>query len=93
MNTNATHPVHVIECRPISGAGNLKAMATVQIGTSIVIRGVRVVQQPGQRAWVSMPAQKNGEKWFTVVEITKPALKEAISTAVLAAWGGSGAGA
>lgn len=88
MNTTATHTVHVIECKPIAGAGNLKATATVQIGTSIVIRGVRIVQQPGQRPWVSMPAQKNGEKWFTVIEITKPALKEAIASAVLAAWGG-----
>lgn len=88
MTTPTPHPVHVIECRSIAGAGNLKAVATVQIGTSIVIRGVRIVQQLGQRAWVSMPAQKNGEKWFTVIEITKPALKEAIASAVLAAWGG-----
>lgn len=88
MNTPKIPPVHVIECKPITGGGNLKAVANVQLGTSLIIRGVRVVQQPGQRPWVSMPAQKNGEKWLTVIEITNLALKEAIASAVLAAWGG-----
>jgi DNA-binding cell septation regulator SpoVG len=38
--------------------GNLKAMASVRIGPSLVINKCRLIQEPGKRAWVSMPQER-----------------------------------
>jgi len=48
--------IQVMELTAI-GKGNLKAMASVRIGPSLTLHKVRVIQQPGQRAWVSMPQE------------------------------------
>ncbi|HOT82895.1 MAG TPA: hypothetical protein PLQ12_06305 [Candidatus Defluviicoccus seviourii] len=79
--------VRVIDVKAVEGCGNLRAYATVAVGP-LLIHGCRVVQQPGQRAWVSLPQTKSGERWFAVVEVEDRALKEAISAAVLDAWAG-----
>ena len=54
------------------------------------IYGCRVIQQEGQRPWVSMPQveyQKNGhKKYFAVVKILDEKLKEDINDAILTAY-------
>ena len=79
--------VRVLDVKPVEGHGNLRAFATIGVGPFIV-HGCRVVQQPGQRAWVSMPQTKSGDRWWPVVEVEDRALKDAISETVLRAWAG-----
>jgi DNA-binding cell septation regulator SpoVG len=78
--------VVVENIRPVD-AGNLKAFASIMLGGKVRINDVRVIQQPGQRAWVSMPArsyEKDGQrKWAPIVELMDGPLKGQISNAVL----------
>src|SRR5438309_9413416 len=80
--------VTVESVKPITNAGNLRAFAVVNIADKIKIHGVRVIQQPNQEAWVSMPSrayEKDGQrKWAPTVEILDEKLKEEISSVVLA---------
>jgi DNA-binding cell septation regulator SpoVG len=80
--------VSVESIRPIENAGNLKAFAVVEIAGKIKIADVKVVQQPGQKAWVAMPSKSyevNGQrKWSHTIEILDESLKNEISAAVLA---------
>lgn len=46
--------IEVVSLRPITGAGNLRAFASIKVGP-IVINDVRLIQQPGQKAWSSPP--------------------------------------
>ena len=53
-STPVTPPrVNVLTVKTLT-EGNLRAIASVQIGP-LVIHGCRVVQQPGQAAWTSAP--------------------------------------
>src|SRR5437867_2964429 len=80
--------VTVESIKPITGAGNLRAFAIVNIADRLRVHDVRIIQQPGQEAWVSMPSrayEKDGQrKWAPTVEILDEKLKEEISSAVLA---------
>ena len=81
------HDIEVIDIKPIIGRGNLKAFVSVRIG-AIEIHGLRIVQQPGQRAWVSMPqvesCDRDGKKCYApLVTIHDEALKSSITEAVL----------
>ena len=78
--------VAVLKLTPTPGAGNLRALATVQIGP-LVIHGCRVVQQPGQKPWVSMPQrQDDAGRWFPIVTTEDDAIRDAIKATLLAAW-------
>jgi len=79
---------HVEKIRAIN-KGNLLGFASVRVG-QLIINDCRVVQQPGQDAWVSLPqnsyVNKDGEtKYAPIVECPKE-WKEAIQEAVLTAW-------
>jgi DNA-binding cell septation regulator SpoVG len=81
--------VTIENIKPISNAGNLRAFANITIGDNkIRISDVRVIQQPNQRAWVSMPSrayEQNGQrKWAPIVELVDENLKKEVSDAVLA---------
>jgi len=81
--------IKVDSIKPINGAGNLRAFATVTINDKVKISDVRIVQQPNQAAWVSMPTReyknKDGQrKWSNIVEILDEQLKKQIEAAVLA---------
>lgn len=70
--------------------GNLKALAHVRLGRSIRVYGFRVIQQPGQKAWVSPPQRswegKDGKiKYAPIVELTGE-LKDEVEQAVLEAY-------
>ena len=82
------NPLEVVEIQATS-RGNLKGLATVRIG-EIVVRDFRIVQQPGQRAWVGLPSvswqTETGERAYrTIVEMPQP-LKGEVEKLVLAAW-------
>jgi DNA-binding cell septation regulator SpoVG len=80
--------VEVESIKPINGAGNLKAFAIINVSGKLRISDVRVIQQPNQQAWVSMPSrayEKDGHrKWAPTVEILDEALKQQITAVVLA---------
>jgi hypothetical protein len=74
----------VIDCRRVD-AGNIKGTATLMV-RGIEIRGVRIIQQPGASAWVSMPCGKDKRgRWFALVALPHK-LREQASQAVLRAW-------
>jgi hypothetical protein len=78
--------IEVLDLRLVS-QGNIRAYARVRVG-ALVIAGVKVVQQPGQRAYVRLPDQQNPTtgKWFPIVNCISPTLQSAIDGAVLDAW-------
>lgn len=79
---NLTHP---------NKAGNLKAFVDVQVGSTLTIFGCRVIQQPGQRAWVSPPQREwttpDGTKKFSPVIEWRGPLKDAVERTILDAYG------
>lgn len=81
----------VSEIKPVN-KGALRAFCTVSIAGKLTIHSVRVIQQEGQAAWVSMPQNEvkgsdgGKSKYYPVVEVTDEALKEQIAVAVLDAW-------
>lgn len=79
-------PIEVLDVRRVENAGNLKALATVKTGC-LKIHGWRIIQQPSQRAWVSVPQEQDQQgRWHSRLEITNPSVLEAIRRAVLQAW-------
>lgn len=72
--------------------GSLKAFATVKVANKVVIHSLRIIQQKGQSAWVSMPQTEvpssNGGKprYFPIVEVVDEDLKKQICETVLSSW-------
>lgn len=77
--------IEVIKVKPLENGGNLKAFASVRVG-AVVIHSVRIIQEPGKRAWCSMPQSKSGERYFPIVEIESEGLRNRIREAVLEHW-------
>lgn len=79
--------IRVLKIKKIE-KGALQAFVDVQIG-QVEIKSFRVVKQPGQRAWVSVPQAeyvKNGEKrYFNLIDLPN-GLKRKVQDAVLVAW-------
>ena len=81
--------VELLDVRPVAGADNVKAFVTVRIG-GVTIHGAKVVQQPGQAAWLAMPDRSYTDaggkrKWSAVVELS-PELRRRVSDTILAEW-------
>ena len=82
--------ITVDKIRKLDGSGNLRAFVSVTIGGTLTIHSLRIIQQPGQKAWVSLPQRE----WTTPQEETRFAplielpekVKNAIEAAVLNAW-------
>lgn len=99
MNTPKSTPtahtpasdIEVLSIKPVSRCGNLKAFVDIRIG-ALEIHGLRVVQQLGQRAYVSLPVveytrRDDGQRAFApLIRIHDPVLDVAIRQAVLDAW-------
>jgi DNA-binding cell septation regulator SpoVG len=88
--TNQKYRVQVTDMNRFTDRGNLKAFVDIKIGTSLRIMGCRIVQQPNQKAWVSMPQRewkgKDGTtKYSPMVELAGD-LKAAVDEAILAEW-------
>jgi len=81
--------VKVLNLRPVQNRGNLKAFVDVEIN-EILIRSFRVVQQPGQRPWVSPPVESwegdDGQRHYRRLVVLPEDLREEVFRAILAAW-------
>jgi DNA-binding cell septation regulator SpoVG len=77
--------IDVLDVRPVSNAGNVRAFVSVRLGP-LVIHSCKVVQQPGQRAWVSLPQTQNDGRYWPVIEITNPDLLAQVRGAILNRW-------
>jgi DNA-binding cell septation regulator SpoVG len=86
MSTPSKDVVRVLAIRPTSGTGCLRALADVEVDSRFVLHGCRVIQQDGQRAWFSTPQRQADGRWFPVVTILDPRLKDRLREVVLAAW-------
>ena len=87
---NSRIKIHVEKITLLQGSGSLKAFASVSISNKITIHNCRIIQRPGQRAWVSMPLRESHSKdgqhqFFPIIEVPK-SLRAAISSAVLTVW-------
>lgn len=73
---------------PATTPGNLRAFANVHIAPwGVTIRGVRVIQQPGMRAYTSLPQTQDKQgRWWPVIQADDDQLKQTVQAAVLAAW-------
>jgi DNA-binding cell septation regulator SpoVG len=82
-------PIEIIALSALVSAGNLKAMASVRIGPSLFVHKCRVIQQPGQRAWVSMPQERwedrEGKPQYTPLVVLTGSLKARVEAAILQA--------
>ena len=79
------YSVTCLSVRPVKTPGNLRAFADVQIGP-LVVTGCRVVQQPGQAAWVSMPqAQADDGRFFPCLRTDNDDLRQNVKDRVLRA--------
>jgi DNA-binding cell septation regulator SpoVG len=76
--------IEVLAIRRLDGKSTVKAFCDVKIG-GVTLKGCKIVQQDGQRAWLAMPSIKTERAWQNVVELSKP-LREAATEIVLAAW-------
>jgi DNA-binding cell septation regulator SpoVG len=90
MAIGSKYQVHVFDMQRFSDKGNLKAFADVKVGKSLKIMGMRVIQQPNQKAYVSPPQRtwqdKNGiTKYAPMVELSGE-LKAEVEAAVLIEW-------
>ena len=86
--TESSGNIAVLTIRP-AARGNLRGFADVRIG-ELVVKDLRVIQQPGQRAWVSPPQKEwlkpDGTRGYAPLVEFSPALKATIESMVLDAW-------
>ena len=65
--------ITVENIRKLDGSGNLKAFVSVNIGGKLTIHSCRIIQQPGQKAWVALPQREwttqQGEKLAPLIEL------------------------
>ena len=84
--------IEVVALRPLVDNGNLKAFVSVRLG-GVTIHDCRIVQQPGQAAWVSMPqreyADKQGQKKYSAIVELSDSLKSSVAEIILAEWAAS----
>jgi DNA-binding cell septation regulator SpoVG len=80
--------IRIESIKPISNAGNLRAFATITIADKLRISDVRIIAQPNQKPWVSMPSrayEKDGvRKWAPTIDLLDEKLKKEVTDAVLA---------
>jgi len=82
--------ITVENLRKLDGSGNLKAFVSVNIGGKLTIHSCRIIQQPNQEAWVSLPQRewvdKDGNKHYAPLIEVPDKVKSAIQEAVLDTW-------
>jgi DNA-binding cell septation regulator SpoVG len=85
--------IEVSNLRPVPNSGAVRAFADVDIGGKLTVYGCKVVQDGDKRPWVAMPDRSyegpDGKtRYAPHVKIEDETLRTAVTTAVLAAWGG-----
>lgn len=93
FNDTPTAQVAVLRIFPVQGRGNLRAFADVQLTTPLgifIFRRCRVIQQAGQRAYVSLPQEewegRDGKRGYTTLVTLPDAINDAVSDAILRKW-------
>ena len=80
--------ITVLTVRPVA-RGNLKGFADIRVG-ELVIRDLRIIQQPNQRAWVSPPQHEwikpDGTRGYAPIVEFSPGLKLVVESLVIDAW-------
>jgi DNA-binding cell septation regulator SpoVG len=80
--------IEIISVKSIAGDGPLRAFASIRLD-GVIIHDCRIIQQAGQRPWVSLPQREythdGQKKYAAVVELSEP-LKRELTRTVLAAW-------
>ena len=80
--------VEVVSIKPLAVTGPLRAFASVRLG-GVIIHDCRIVQQPGQKAWVSLPQREylhDGQKKYVAIVELSESLKRELSQIVLSTW-------
>lgn len=80
-----TDKIQVVRITPAT-KGNIKAFASIRLGETLTIHGVKVVQQPGQKAYVRLPESEKDGRYFPVVSANDQRFQDAVQEKVLAAW-------
>ncbi len=79
----------ILSLRTITGRGNLRALADVEIvfqgSATLKIHGCRVIQQSYQRAYMALPQVETASGGFFAA-VSSPELRAVIEPLVLAAW-------
>jgi len=85
-----TVEIKVVEMKVLDGEKPLKAYASIQLGNWI-IHDWRIIQQPGQRAWVSVPQSsykgKDGKARYRNLITIPGEWRQRIEEEILKAWG------
>lgn len=72
------------------GKGSLRAFADVRVEPlGWVIRGFRIIQQPGQKAWVSVPQREyrdNGHRKYAQEVLMSKAHRQRVEEIILNEW-------
>jgi hypothetical protein len=78
--------IEVLDLHPVR-QGSIRAYCRLRLGT-LVIAGVKVVQQAGQRAYARLTDWQDQatREWFPIVSCLSPSLESGIECAVLAAY-------
>jgi DNA-binding cell septation regulator SpoVG len=76
--------IEVKHIKPVTNQGNLRAYVAVQID-EVTVHDCRLIQQPGQSAFLLGPQKRDGGRWRPVVTMA-PGLRQEVQAAVLAAW-------
>ena len=89
METGSQLLIRVYNFKPLE-TGNLRAFCSVDLGKKIKIHSCRIIQQPNQLAWPSLPqaswADPEGQiRYYRIVELPK-SVEHAVKKAILKAW-------
>jgi DNA-binding cell septation regulator SpoVG len=88
MTSQAENPppeIEVTKIRHLQGRGNLRAFVSIRY-SGLVLHGFRVIRQPGQRPYVSLPQQESKGKFYPIIQAEDNGLSDAIKATVLSAW-------
>ena len=90
MTSTNTPVVQVEEIRTIDNKGSLKAFASIVIGNGFKINDIRIIEQAGKSAWISLPQRESvgpdgKKKYWPVIELPDH-IKQMVEHAVLEAW-------
>lgn len=83
--------IELLDLRPVTSGGNVRAFVSIRLG-GVTIHTCKIVQQPGQTAWLAMPDRpytdasgKQKQNWTAIVELS-PELKRRVSDSIIAEW-------
>lgn len=87
-----TLDIIVEQLRPVNGSGNLRAFLDLILPDGTEVKNCRIVQQPGQRPWLSLPQSewvgKDGNKRYTTLVKLPSDLHQAAERAAIEAFQG-----